>query len=53
MRDNLDAAISAILAGEPNRDEWTALVVATVRLGAALAEWDHALKQYKSAKAQT
>jgi len=42
----LDLAVDAILAGEPHRDEWTELCVATVRLGAALAEWDNARHRY-------
>lgn len=45
----LDEALEAILAGEPDRDEWTALVVATARLGAALAAWDDARRRYVAA----
>lgn len=45
----LDEALDAILAGEPDRDEWTALVVATARLGHALAEWDEARRRYVAA----
>jgi hypothetical protein len=45
----LDEALDAILAGEPDRDEWTALVVATARLGAALAGWDDARRRYVAA----
>lgn len=49
----LDAAIEAILAGEPYRDEWTALCVAAVRLGAAFAEFDAAKKRYLEAQKAT
>jgi hypothetical protein len=42
----LDDAVDAILAGQPDRDEWTALCVATVRLGHALAGWDDARRRY-------
>lgn len=45
----LDSAVEAILAGEHDRDEWTALCVAAVRLGHAMAVFDHARRRYVAA----
>ena len=42
----LEMAVDAILAGEYDRDEWTALCVATVRLVHAIAEYDNAHRVY-------
>ncbi len=49
MTTKLDDAITAILAGDNDRDEWTRLCVATIRLGHALAAFDDARRAYVAA----